>query len=141
MRYIKDFVHEKLDTSKHQFLKEIILFITLYIFYLYSDSVILITFLKYIITFIIVRYLLSLLTEIKDEHNKKQFILNINVIVFTCVILLMNQYGILKEYQLLSYALIISYSLLVISTREYYTSDVIITLIVVHYLYKNLAYN
>ena len=37
----------------------------------------------------------------------------------------------------ITWALIISYSLLVISTKEHYTSDVVLTLILVYSIYEN----
>ena len=40
----------------------------------------------------------------------------------------------LKDYMV--WILIISYSLLVISSQEHYTSDIIITIFLVHYVYK-----
>jgi len=52
------------------------------------------------------------------------------LILFCIMLFLLN----LKNYMV--WVLIISYSLLVISSQEHYTSDVIITIFLVHYVYK-----
>lgn len=138
--YIKqtgDVLHGILDTSKNLLLKELILFGTLYIFYLYSDSHIITAFVKTVLIFILLRYVLSVLTNMEDQYGKRYFILNIHVIIFTSAFLLMNELGILKDYNLLTLMSILLYSILVVSTKEFYTSDVAITLIIVYALYNN----
>lgn len=133
----KDYLHEIIDTSSKPFLKEIILLAALYWFYTTTSSEVFITFIKYIILLIIVRYTLSVLTQIRDHNDKRYFVLNANVIIFTLMILLMNQSGSLIDRDLLSAVIITSYSLLVISTKEFYTSDVLLTLVVTYSFFNN----
>ena len=49
----------------------------------------------------------------------------------------MNQSGSLVDSGYLATVLITSYSLLVISTKEHYTSDVLVTLLVTYSLFNN----
>ena len=94
-------------------------------------------FIKYITILILIRYFLSVLTQIKDSNDRRYFILNANVIIFTTIILWMNQSGILVDRGYLALVLITSYSLLVISTKEHYTSDILVTLLVTYSLFNN----
>lgn len=133
----KDHLHEIIDTSSKPFLKEIILLATLYWFYTNTSSEVFITFIKYIVILIIIRYILSILTEIRDHNDKKYFVLNANVIIFTLMILFMNNFGVLVHQNLISAVIITSYSLLVISTKECYTSDVLLTLVITYSFFNN----
>lgn len=133
----KDYLQEFFDTSSQPFVKEIVLIVALYWFYTNTSLQDFIIFIKYIIILILIRYFLSVLSEIRDNNNKRYFVLNANVIIFTTIILCMNQFGSLVDRGYLASVLITSYSLLVISTKEHYTSDVLITLLVTYSFFNN----
>lgn len=133
----KDYLQEFFDTSSKPFVKEIVLIVALYWFYTTTPLQDFIIFIKYIIILILIRYVLSVLTQIRDNNDKRYFVLNANVIIFTTIILWMNQSGSLVDSGYLATVLITSYSLLVISTKEHYTSDVLVTLLVTYSLFNN----
>lgn len=133
----KDYLHGIFDTSSKPFIKEIVLIVVLYWFYTTTSMEDFIIFIKYITVLILIRYVLSVLTQIKDNNDKRYFMLNANVIIFASIILWMNQSGILLDRGYLASVLITSYSLLVISTKEHYTSDVLVTLLVTYSLFNN----
>lgn len=133
----KDYLQEFFDTSSKPFVKEIVLIVALYWFYTTTPLQDFIIFIKYITILILIRYVLSVLTQIRDNNDKRYFVLNANVIIFTTIILWMNQSGSLVDSGYLATVLITSYSLLVISTKEHYTSDVLVTLLVTYSLFNN----
>jgi hypothetical protein len=114
-----------------------VLIVALYWFYTTTPLQDFIIFIKYITILILIRYVLSVLTQIRDNNDKRYFVLNANVIIFTTIILWMNQSGSLVDSGYLATVLITSYSLLVISTKEHYTSDVLVTLLVTYSLFNN----
>jgi len=133
----KDYLQEFFDTSSKPFVKEIVLIVALYWFYTNTPLQDFIIFIKYITILILIRYVLSVLTQIRDNNDKRYFVLNANVIIFMTIILWMNQSGSLVDRDYLAIVLITSYSLLVISTKEHYTSDVLVTLLVTYSLFNN----
>ena len=133
----KDYLHEIFDTSSKPFVKEIVLLAALYWFYINTSAPDFIIFIKCITLLILIRYLLSILTNINDRNGKRYFVLNANVIIFATMILMMHQSGILIDRGYLALVLITSYSLLVISTKEHYTSDVLVTLLVTYSCFNN----
>ena len=76
----------------------------------------------------------------KEISNKKYFDLNAHVILLTLVVLLSNKYNKLPN-EFLSWLIIIVYGLLVISTRENFTSDVFVTIFIVYIFvnYKDIS--
>jgi hypothetical protein len=138
---IKDVIQEHVDTSQHPFLKEFILFASLYLFYNNTEGSIFIIFAKYALILIFSRFLLNVLTERRDKtKDKRYFVLNAHVILMTLICLLSFRYNVygFANSMLLTWVIIISYSLLVISTREHYTSDVIISILIVLGLFDNV---
>ena len=134
----KDYLQEIFDTSSKPFIKEILLLAALYWFYTTTTSTEdMMIFIKYITILILIRYFLSVLTQIKDSNDRRYFILNANVIIFMTIVLSMNKSGILVDRGYLALVLITSYSLLVISTKEHYTSDILVTLLVTYSLFNN----
>jgi len=130
---IQDYIQTQIDTSQSPFLKEIILLITMYLFYINVESNILTSALKYGFIIFLLRYILSILTRIQNIKTKdRYFQIDSNVVLFSIMIFLM-----MNSTNYLTWILISSYSLLVISTKEHYTSDIIITILVVHYILHN----
>jgi hypothetical protein len=131
---VKDTLHNYLDTTQIPFIKELILILCIYLFYYNSSFETFIFFIKYAFILFIIRYVLSTLTY-KEKSDKKYFDLNTHVILLTLVLLLSNKYNDLPN-KFLTLLTIGIYSLLVISTHESFTSDVIITIFIV-YIFVN----
>jgi hypothetical protein len=131
---VTDAIQKHIDTSDHPFLKELILFACLYLFYNNTETSIFIIFAKYALIMIFLRFVLNVLTERRDKtKDKRYFLLNAHVILMTLMCLLSFRYNVygLGNSLLLTWVIIISYSLLVISTKEHYTSDVILSILIV----------
>ncbi len=134
---IRDRLHNVFNTSSKLFIKEIILIVMIYMFYSNVTFNTFFTFIKYTFLFLSLRFILSFVTEKRDSITKKKYFdLNAPMIIFTTIILLTYKTGILYNKLLLS-LIIVSYSIYIISTQEYYTSDVIITLLLVYSLMNN----
>ena len=138
---VKDLLHNYLDTTQIPFVKELILILCVYLFYHNSSFETFTFFIKYAFILFIIRYVLSTLTyKYKEISNKKYFDLNAHVILLTLVVLLSNKYNKLPN-EFLTWLIIVVYGLLVISTRENFTSDVIITIFIVYIFvnYKDIS--
>jgi hypothetical protein len=134
---IRDRLHNVFNTSSKLFIKEIILIVMIYMFYSNVTFNTFFTFIKYTFLFLSLRFILSFVTEKRDSITKKKYFdLNAPMIIFATMILLTYNTGILYNKLLLS-LIIVSYSIYIISTQEYYTSDVIITLLLVYSLMNN----
>lgn len=134
---IIDKLHNVINTSSKSFIKDVILVIMIYVFYSNVSFNTFIVFVKYSLFFLFLRFVLSFVTEKRDAISKaKHFDLNAHIIIFTTIILLTYKYGILYNTFLLS-LMVITYSIFVISTQDYYTSDAIITLLLVYSLMNN----
>lgn len=151
---VRDYLQTRFDTSSKPFLKEIVLLVAMYLFYVNVESNTLITACKYAIVLFVIRYILAIFTNIRTnittnirtntrtdtdtrtdtrtdtDTSRRYFQINGHLILFCIILFLLN----LKDYMV--WILIISYSLLVISSQEHYTSDIIITIFLVHYVYK-----
>jgi hypothetical protein len=130
---VRDYVQMRFDKIYKPFLKEIILLVAMYLFYVNTESNTLVVACKYIVILFILRYILSIFTDIrirKDNKSRRYFQMNAYLILFCIMLFMLN----LKNYMV--WILIISYSLLVISSQEHYTSDIIITVFLVDYIYK-----
>ena len=133
---IKDYLQKYLDTSSKPFLKEIILLATMYFFYVNVETNVLILVLKYALILFVLRYLLSVFTDIQNVNsNRRYFQINGNVLLFSVILLTIAKQNYIGDNWV--WILIISYSLLVISTQEHYTSDITITVLLVHYILTN----
>lgn len=133
---VKDYIQTVLDTSTKPFIKEFILIVSLYFFYNAVPTSVFINFIKYVLIMILFRYFLSIVTRIETKDGNRHFVLNANVIIFSLILFSLNRYNMLNN-TFITWGLIISYSLLVISTKEHYTSDVVLTLILVYSIYEN----
>lgn len=133
---IKDYLQKYLNTSSKLFLKEIILLATMYLFYVNVETNELILAVKYTVILFVIRYLLSIFTDIQNVNSKRRYFqINGNVLLFSVILLIIAKQNYIGYNWV--WVLIISYSLLVISTREHYTSDIIITVLLVHYVLTN----
>lgn len=137
---VKDTLHNYLDTTQIPFVKESILILCIYVFYYNSSFETFTFFIKYAFILFIIRYVLSLLTyKYNEKSNKKYFDLNAHIILLTLIVLLSNKYNSTNYF--LTWLTIVAYSLLVISTQDSFTSDVIVTIFIVYIFvnYKDIS--
>lgn len=140
MYIIEDWLQDniKIDITSIELLNNIFLCALVYIFYSNVEFSIFIKFIKYYILLLCIRYLGSLITTIKDENNKRYFQINGHIGLFLIMVLLSietNTFG-LNDNKSLALGLIILYSFVVILTKYGYTYDVLITLLLIHYLFN-----
>jgi hypothetical protein len=136
--WLQDNIKMDIDITSIELLNNIFLCILVYIFYSNVEFTIFIKFIKYYILLLCIRYLGSLITTIKDEKNKRYFQINGHVGLFLIITLLCietNTFG-LNDNKYLALALIILYSLIVILTKYGYTYDIIITILLIHYIFN-----
>lgn len=134
---VYDLVQQYIDTSSKPFVKEFILLTSLYLFYTNVEGYVFTIFVKYALIMLCIRYILNLLTERRKGDKSKYFILNSHLILFTLMCLLYNTYALGSERLILTWTIITSYSLFIISTGEHYTSDILLTLLTVYTLVNN----
>jgi hypothetical protein len=132
---VNDHIQSLIDTSDKPFIKEFILLLSLYLFYTYVPQYVFVSFIKYVLILILFRYFLSVVTDIQSKSGNRHFVLNANVIIFSMVLFSLNRYQLQKPFVM--WIMILSYCVLVISTKEYYTSDIILTLVLVYSIYEN----
>jgi hypothetical protein len=122
-----------------ELLNNIFLFALVYILYSNVEFTVFLKFIKYYILFLCIRYILSSLTTIKEsKNNKRYFQINSHVGLFLIIILICietNTFG-LGDNPYLASSLIIIYSVIIILTKYGYTYDVIISILLVHYMFN-----
>lgn len=130
----------KFKSSFMELLNNILLVLLVYVFYSNVEFPIFVKFIKYYVLILIIRYIISSVTNIKDvENNKRYFQINSHIALFVLIILICiesNTFELSNNYYL-SLALILIYSLIVIITRYAYTYDVITTILLIHYIFNS----
>jgi hypothetical protein len=138
---IEDWIQNniKMNTPFMELLNNILLGILVYVFYSNVEFPIFIKFIKYYVLLLIIRFIISSITSIKDvENNKSYFQINSHIGLFLLIILLCieeNIFGLGDNYYL-SLGLVLIYSLSVIVTRYAYTYDVITTILLINYIFN-----
>lgn len=141
MYVIEDWLQDniKIDISSIELLNNIFLFALVYIFYSNVEFPIFLKFIKYYILLLCIRYISSSLTTIKDsKNNKRYFQINSHIALFLIIILICietNTFG-LGDNNYLALTLIILYSFIIILTKYGYTYDVIISILLIHYIFN-----
>ena len=137
---IKDQIQNYLDLEKWSLLRDIILAVFIYLFYINADFSISITVIKYYITLLIIRYLISITTIHKNKNdNTKYFQISGHLSLFMLLILLSIQVNLfnLNINKDMAWILIFSYALLNITVHKHYSSDILFTMLLVYYLYTS----
>lgn len=130
----------KFKSSFMGLLNNILLVLLVYVFYSNVEFPIFVKFIKYYVLILIIRYIISSVTNIKDvENNKRYFQINSHIALFVLIILICienNTFGLDENYYL-SLGLVLIYSLIVIITKYAYTYDVITTILLIHYIFNS----
>lgn len=141
---ISDYLHENLQLQDYIFIKDIILLLCIYLFYINFPYENFIKVLKIFIVVIIVRYILSLLTTYKfanENEKEKYFQYNFHIALLYILILSALHYqksNNIDNYFYLFHFLLLLYILLNIGNQSIYTTDAIFTLAVTNLLYQYL---
>ena len=137
---IKDQIQIYFDFETWSLLRDIILGIFIYFFYMNVEFSIVIIALKYYITLLLIRYLISITTTYKNKNdNTKYFQISGHLSLFMILILIsinINLFN-LNTNQDMGWILIFSYALLNIAVQKHHSSDILFTILVVHYLYTS----
>lgn len=140
MFIIKDQLQKYLDFQKWSLLRDIILAVFIYFFYVNVDFSISIIVIKYYITLLIIRYLISITTIYKNKtDNTKYFQISGHLSLFMILILLSIKVNLfnLNTNQEMAWILILLYALLNIAVHKHYSSDILFTMLLVYYLYTS----
>lgn len=141
---ITDHLQTYLQNDSWIVLKDIILLGFVYVFYANVEFSVFITALKYYITILLIRYLVSITTTYKNKTtDEKYFQISSHISLFMILILLSmkNNLFSLGVNQNMAWILILSYGLLIISTKQHYSYDVLSTMLLVYYLFTNEYFN
>lgn len=129
----------KFKSSFMELLNNILLVLLVYVFYSNVEFPIFVKFIKYYVLLLVIRYIISSVTNIKDVENKKRYFqINSHIALFVLIILICiesNTFELSNNYYL-SVGLILIYSLIVIITRYAFTYDVITTILLIHYIFN-----
>lgn len=130
----------KFKSSFMGLLNNILLVLLVYVFYSNVEFPIFVKFIKYYVLILIIRYIISSVTNIKDvENNKRYFQINSHIALFVLIILICIEnttFGLDENYYL-SLGLVLIYALIVIITKYAYTYDVITTILLIHYIFNS----
>jgi hypothetical protein len=137
---IKDQIQTYLDFEKWSLLRDIILAVFIYLFYINVDFSISIIVIKYYITLLTIRYLISITTTHKNKNdNTKYFQISGHLSLFMLLILLSTQVNLfnLNTNKDMAWILILIYALLNVAVQKHYSSDILFTILLVYYLYTS----
>lgn len=125
-------------------LKDILLIGFGYIFYANVEFSIFVKALKYFVAILTIRYLISITTMYKNKYtHEKYFQINSHLSLFMIMILLSIQNNLFSFglNQSMAWILILTYTILIISSQQHYSSDVLYTMLLVYYLFTNNYFN
>lgn len=134
---IKDWLGKGFHVKNASIIKDIILICVLYIFYTNSDFKANLLAFKYILLIFTIRYLLSILTEVRDDKNKRYFQINGHLSIIVILSFVMLHSGGWGVSSLLVWMFILCYSLLIIASGEHYTYDIISTIVLNDYVIRS----
>lgn len=140
---IEDFLQNSLQLQNYSFLKDILLAIGFYLFYINVPTYLFTKTLQILFFIIIFRYILSLLTTYKPTNEESQKYFQYNTHIAFMYILILSY---LKSNDILSgsntfylyYILLLCYSLLIIGSHHVYTSDAFTSIILTYYIFYYL---
>lgn len=137
---IKDYLQDTFDLSQYSIVRDIILIVSVYLFYRNIPFEIFINLIKYYICLIIIRWILSNITTITKKQNdkdKKYFQISGHTILFVLLILMSLDNNIFTN-KTLAYIIIVAYSLLNILVKAHYSYDVLMSIFLTFYMYNYL---
>ena len=132
---ITDYIQKNFGNSQLSLLRDIILGISIYLFYCNVESQIFFKFLKYSVILLSIRYIISLLTSFIDPiTNKRHFQISGHLVLFLLMIIIYIESNNISLYT--ASGLVLSFALLVIISKGHYTSDIISTILLTYYVFN-----
>lgn len=137
MYSISDSLQNFLNLHDYKFVRDVILILSLVVFYLLAPLNGLWCLAKFYALGISIRFLLSLLTTIRHKETQiKYFQTSGHVLLFSFIILILSKFnnGISQQ---IAFITILLYALLNIATKAHFTTDVAYTILLVYFLFNN----
>lgn len=136
---IEDKLQQQYDYSNYTIVRDIVLVLGLYISYAYLNYETFTRILKVYFAFLIFRFVMSHLTTIhhqKDNTIKKYFQISGHMTLFTLIVLHLSNYNVFNLQNLtLRTSTLVLYGLLNVLVHAHYTTDIINTAIIVHFVH------
>lgn len=146
----QNYIKANMNIQKYSLLADLVLFLLVVYTYYVGDAEIYTRVIKFVILFLAIRYIASLITNYGSKHegasidkqsneNKQAiyFQLNSYIAIFT-IIMLAGPINILQLNNYTTWSLIIGYALFVSAIQYGYTIDNLLTILVVYQMYINL---
>jgi len=149
MYQIEDSLQNNFDFSNISVIKDIMLGLSVYLFYINAESDIFMAFLKMIILLFIVRWLLANVTKMTHtSHNgdtsakpKRHFQISGHLIILYTIVFLSIRYNLfnLQDNQNIGWFVVFLYSFFIITTKTNTTSDILFSVLLIHALCSSIA--
>jgi hypothetical protein len=143
MYQIEDSLQNNFDFSNISVIKDIMLGLSVYLFYINAESDIFMAFLKMIILLFIVRWLLANITKITDTSAKpkRHFQISGHLIILYTIVFLSIRYNLfnLQDNQNIGWFVVFLYSFFIITTKTNTTSDILFSVLLIHALCSSIA--
>lgn len=117
------------DYEKYTLARDLILAALVYFVYKHIPSPAFFNLIYYYIIFILFRFALSHMTEIRKEDGKKYFALSGHVGLFTICVFMCLKYELFNKW--IGLSMLLMYSIFTVLTKAHFTADVINTVAVI----------
>lgn len=134
---IVDRLQQAYDYSSYTILRDIVLIVVVYITYNYLPFDTFCSIWKVYLCILLLRFALSELTNLrKKDSDKKYFQTSGHMALFTLSVLFAAQHNLLNlHYVLFRNALLVAYGILNVIVHAHYTTDIINTTFLIHFVY------
>ena len=136
-------MQKKYLNTEYTFIKDFILLICIYFFYINArETPLIMIFIKYFFIIIFIRFVLANLTSIKEINNgvisdKKHFQISTRLVIFTLLVLIAFDNNLISQ-PILIYSIICYGILNNIISESHSTFELIVSILITHFVYNNL---
>jgi hypothetical protein len=134
---ITDAIQSNFDLENYTLIRDVIIVAWGYLAYTQMPTDVFVKLVKYYITFVLIRWIISSMTtiEINKKGQKKYFQISGHVGLFTLITLFLMQVSFFgSDAHLLPYVFISTYALFNVAVKAHFTSDVINTVLFIHFM-------
>lgn len=134
---ITDRLQNTYDYSAYTIIRDVIIILTIYLSYTYLPFDTFSSIWKLYLGVLVVRFVLSELTLLRDEETKKKYFqMSGHIALFTLSVLFASTHNIFNLQNIIfRNGLLLAYAILNIIVHAHYTTDVVNTLVFIHFLY------
>jgi hypothetical protein len=139
MYTIEDTLQNNLNLESYSVIRDILLGISVYLFYINSSYDVFMTFIRMILILFVIRFLLANITKITDTTtNQKHFQISGHLIILYSIIALSIQHNNfnLENNANLGWLIVGVYSLFIIGTKQQTVSDIVLSLLLLSFIFK-----